>query len=93
MAGTTKCDECGAELSEINLWPFCGGDPTKHAKVTMFGEDPIEGYVDDNLQHDPVEITTRAQRRKIMSKNGLEYRDVSRKKRGKTLYFFHGKSA
>lgn len=84
----TKCDECGAVLNAINLWPFCGGDPAKHARVAHFGEDPLEGYIDGNLQHDPVEITTRGQRRAIMSKNGIEYKDVSRKTRGKRLYFF-----
>lgn len=84
----TLCDECGTTLTDLNVWPFCGGNPKKHAPVSHFGDDPIEGYVDDNLQHDPVEITTRGQRRAIMAKNGIEYKDVSRKTRGKRLYFF-----
>ena len=84
----TKCDECGTELTALNVWPFCKGDASKHAPITHFGDDPIDDYVDENLQHDPVLITTRGQRRAIMSKLGLEYKDVSKKTRGKRLYFF-----
>ena len=84
----TKCDECGAELTDLNLWPFCGGNPKAHARVTHFGDDPIEGYLDTNLGPQDIEITTRGQRRAIMSKNGIEYKDVSRKTRGRRLYFF-----
>ena len=84
----TKCDECGAELTELNVWPFCRGDAKKHAKVTHFGDDPIEGYIDTNLGPQDIEITTRGQRRAIMAKNGLEYKDVTKKTRGKRLYFF-----
>lgn len=88
MMNVTICDECGAELSALNVWPFCKGDPSKHVSVTHFSDDPIDDYIDENLQHDPVHITTRGQRRAIMSKLGIEYRDVSKKKRGARLYFF-----
>ena len=84
----TKCDECGTTLTAPNLWPFCGGDPKKHARVEHFGDAPLEGYVDTNLGPKDIEITTRGQRRQIMRENGLEYKDVSRKTRGKRLYFF-----
>jgi hypothetical protein len=72
----------------MNIWPFCRGDASKHVRVEHFGDDSIEGYIDTNLGPQDVEITTRGQRRKIMSQNGLEYKDVSRKTRGKRLYFF-----
>jgi hypothetical protein len=72
----------------VNIWPFCRGDATKHAKVSHFGDDPIEGYVDGNLGPQDIEITTRGQRRQIMRQNHIEYKDVTRKTRGKRLYFF-----
>lgn len=84
----TKCDECGTVLTELNVWPFCGGNPEKHAPVTHFGDDPIDDYIDGNLGPQDIHITTRGQRRAIMSKNGIEYKDVTRKTRGKRLYFF-----
>lgn len=85
---TSKCDECGTVLTEMNIWPFCRGDASKHVRVEHFGDDSIEGYIDTNLGPQDVEITTRGQRRAIMRKNGLEYKDVTRKKRGARLYFF-----
>jgi len=87
ISNSTRCDECGTELTALNLWPFCGGEPKKHALVTHFGDDPIEGYVDGNLGPQDIEITTRGQRRSLMAKLGVEYKDVSRKKRGARLYF------
>lgn len=61
------CDACGAERT-VGDWPTC-----PHEKG-HFGEDPLEPYDDDNLDANPVHITTRAQRRAIMNKNHMEYR-------------------
>ncbi len=79
-----KCDRCGAEL-RVGDWPFC-----PHGPAGRFGDDPIEGYWDEHLAPDPVYITTRGERRRLMSKNHLDYLDVSSKKRGGKLYFFVG---
>ena len=73
-----KCDSCGAEL-KIGEWPWC-----PHGDARHFGEDPIEPYIDENLGHEPVEITSRAQRRKIMYERNLEY--VTLKKTRGNLY-------
>lgn len=80
---STFCGDCGDAI-HVGDWPFCGGVKGKHVHMDRFGDDPIEGYIDDNLQHDPVEITTRGQRRALMSKLGIEYRP---KKKRKALFF------
>jgi len=68
-----RCTECGE-----------AGHPWwDHGSVKKFGEDPIEPYMDEHLGHAPVEITSRAQRRRIMSQRNLEYKDVSKKLRGR----------
>ena len=82
------CDKCGAEL-QVGQWPFCGGDPAKHEDARGFGEAPLEPYMDEHLGPEPVEITTRAQRRRIMSQAHLDYLDVSGKKRGKVYVDLH----
>lgn len=77
-----KCEKCGHPVV-IGAWPWCPHEPAKN-----FGEDPLEPYYDWNLSEDPqgVEITTRAQRRKIMEENHFEYRPKL-KAPGQTLYF------
>jgi hypothetical protein len=77
-----NCEKCGNPIV-IGGWPFC-----PHEKVTHFGEDPLEPYVDWNLTDAPegIEITTRAQRRKIMEENKFEYRPKA-PRLGQTLYF------
>ena len=77
------CGKCGA-LVRVGDWPFC-----PHGEATHFGDDPIEPYVDEHLAPEPVEITTRAQRRRIMSRNSLDYLDVSGKKRGRVYVDMH----
>lgn len=52
-----------------------------------FGEDPIRPYWDEHVCPDGAHITTRAERRRIMSQNNLEYLDVSKAKRGKVFVF------
>jgi len=87
----TKCDKCGKEFS-IGDWPFCphefvGGN---------FGEEPLCPYVDEHittLQHEDaqpcgVEITTRGQRRKMMSENNFEYRPRKYQYGMKTKLYF-----
>jgi hypothetical protein len=88
----TKCDECGATISAVNIWPFCRGDASKHVKVEHFGEDPMEQYVEHNLTHDPVEITTRSQRSKLMDKLAVEPRKPqsfkAQRAANRRLFFF-----
>lgn len=88
----TKCDECGAELRAVNIWPFCKGDPTKHERVEHFGQDPMEAYMERNLSHNPVEITTRGQKSKLMDQLGVEPRKPQGFKAQRAakprLYFF-----
>jgi len=92
MSANTICDECGAELTAFNLWPFCRGDAKKHVPVTHFGDDPLDGYVEHNLTHAPVEITTRGQRRKLMDKLAIEPRKPqsfkAQRAANRRLYFF-----
>ena len=80
-----KCDDCGEELL-IGDWPWC-----PHGNVRHFGEDPMEPYSDWQLDAfgDGIEITTRAQRRKVMAEHALEYVEPSKMKQpvGKRLYF------
>ena len=85
-----KCDSCGAEL-RIGEWPFCGGDPAKHEPAIGFGDKPIEPYMDEHLGPEPVEITSRGQRRAIMSRAHLDYHDVSRSKRGRIYVDMRGR--
>jgi hypothetical protein len=64
------CDVCGQERQHGD-WPDCRKSGS-HTPGT-FGEEPIESYVDKNLAPEDITITTRAERRKIMAKNNLEY--------------------
>ena len=77
-----KCEKCGRPVT-IGAWPWC-----PHEHVEKFGEDPLEPYADENLTSEPggVEITTRAQRRKLMYESNMEYRPKA-KVTGQTLYF------
>ena len=75
--GVNSCDACGNPIS-IGDWPYC-----PHGSARHFGEAPLEPYVDHNLGPEPVEITSRGQRRQIMSRAHLEYHDVSKKLRGR----------
>ena len=72
-----NCERCGAEL-QVGQWPWC-----PHGDAHNFGEAPLEPYMDENLGPDPVRITTRAERRRIMAQGNLEYKDLSRKRRGR----------
>lgn len=78
----TKCDKCGRSVA-IGDWPWC-----PHEHVENFGEEPLEPYIDENLTREPggIEITTRAQRRKIMYESNMEYRPKT-KMTGSTLFF------
>ena len=44
---------------------------------------------DEHISPEGAYITTRGERRRLMSKGNLDYLDVSKKKRGR-LYFFVG---
>ena len=78
----TKCDKCGEEY-EIGAWPWC---PHEQSRYRV---DAFEGYWDENLGSDPIWITSAAQRRKIMDREGLEYKDKFREARkgGGGLFF------
>jgi hypothetical protein len=78
------CDKCGAELT-IGAWPWC-----PHQDAHGFGDAPLEPYFDEHISASGEYITSRGQRRAIMSKNHLDYHDVSRKKRGKTYFCLGG---
>jgi hypothetical protein len=80
-----KCDDCGLEI-QIGDWPFC-----PHGPMTHFGDEPLTPYVDEMIASEPVEIRTRGERRRLMSRNHLEYADVSSKKRGARLYVDMGR--
>jgi hypothetical protein len=62
------CDACG-QLRYCGDWMHC-----PHGSGLSFGEEPLEPYIDHNVDTNPVLITTRAQRRELMKKNGLDYR-------------------
>jgi hypothetical protein len=89
---STYCEDCGTFLTAVNIWPFCRGDATKHTKVEHFSQDPMEQYVEHNLTHAPVEITTRSQRSKMMDKLGVEPRKPqsfkAQRAANRRLYFF-----
>lgn len=82
---SSKCEKCGHTMS-IGDWPYC-----PHEHVERFGEEPLEPYWDENLISEPggIEITTRAQRRKIMDENNMEYRKKA-KLPGSSLFFDMG---
>lgn len=77
-----KCNDCGGDIATGD-WPFCGGDPTKHEPARNFGDEPMEAYWDEHLSTWGEHVTTRGERRRIMAREGLEYKDVSKKQRGK----------
>ena len=83
-ARTVTCDLC-KQTYTVGEWPWCPHGSAKH-----FGEDPLEPYVDENLGHEPVEITSRAQRRRIMSQRKLEYANI-KKTRGFTYVDLGGR--
>ena len=77
-----KCDSCGSEIT-IGEWPWC-----PHGDGRGFGEEPLEPYDDWNItsEADSVKITTRSQRRKLMDKQGLDYRKKGHRL-GQVMYF------
>ena len=62
----SKCNECG---ETGHPWWDCVG------MGHVFGEDPIEPYLDWNLDPygDGVPVTTRAGRRRVMAEHELDY--------------------
>ena len=71
------CEACGKEL-EVGQWPWC-----PHGDARQFGEQPMESYFDEHVSPSGETFTTRAERRRFMAKNNLEYHDVSKKRRGR----------
>ena len=63
---------------EHGITPWWDCDPCRG--TANFGEEPLTPYYDGELE---AEIRTRGERRAIMKAKGLEYHDVSKKKRGK----------
>ena len=74
---------------EHGITPWWDCDPCRNS--ASFGEEPISPYWDENLGPEPIHITTRSERRQIMSRNNLEYHDVSKKRRGRIYSFMGGK--
>lgn len=66
---------------EHGVTPWWDCDPCRGSAT--FGEDPIQPYFDEHISPEGALITTRAERRRIMSRRGLDYLDVSKKKRGR----------
>lgn len=62
------CLDCGRPR-RTGDWPMC-----PHSSDVTFGEDPIEPYIDEHIDENPVLITSRGQRRALMEKNHLVYR-------------------
>ena len=82
-----RCISCGKDRV-VGDWPHC-----PHGTAAFFGEEPLEAYIDENLTTDVngVEVTTRGQRRKLMSEHHLEYAKNRFSDRGKKrTYFFQG---
>jgi hypothetical protein len=80
------CPSCGL-IFKIGEWIYC-----PHGKGGLGLEDPLMPYNDwqlDPYDYEGPEITTRAQRRKIMAKHGLDYVDPAKltQPAGKRLYF------
>jgi hypothetical protein len=70
----------------VGAWPWC-----PHGDARNFGEDPMEPYHDENASQGGEYFTTRAERRSFMAKNNLEYKDVSKKRRGRVYVVLGGK--
>ena len=81
----TVCEVCGGTI-RVGDWPFCGGNPALHVPAEHFGEEPLAPYWDEHISPEGAEIRTRGERRRIMARNGLDYQDVSKKKRGARVY-------
>lgn len=72
---SVTCDRCG-KVYTIGEWPHCPhGIPGG-----MLGE--FHPYVDWNLQHEPVEIRSLADRNRIMKANKLEHRSPPMGRKG-----------
>lgn len=82
-----NCERCGAPL-KVGDWPFCNGDPTQHVSGVTFGEEPLTPYFDHELG---AEVRTRGERRALMRDKGLDYVDLSSKRRGKIYVTLGGK--
>jgi hypothetical protein len=80
-----RCERCGAEIL-IGMFPFCRGNASDHGK--WYGaEEPLSPYWDEHISPEGAEIRTRGERRRLMDRNGLDYHDVSKKKRGRVYVF------
>lgn len=77
------CDLCGQERHPGD-WPDCRR--SGNHLPGNFGEEPLEAYDDKNLAPATVRITTRAQRRRIMAKNHLEYVPKGERKGARTYF-------
>jgi len=77
-----KCDKCRVEYG-IGDSPFCKDEHKPWAGGYDTGFEP---YDDDQVSRDgPVSFGNRGERSRYMSRNGLEYKDLSHHKR--KLYF------
>ena len=80
------CDDCGGEL-KVGVWPFCGGDASKHVVAGRFGEDPLEPYFDEMISAEGMWFSNRGERRKYMDRNGIDFKEKQRAADRPTLYF------
>lgn len=69
------CDECGAEL-QVGQWPFCHGDPTKHAAfqpdhLAVIDDSWPGGKTFENMGPTPVTCYSRSEWVREMKARGL----------------------
>lgn len=81
------CELCGGEV-KIGDYPFCKGDPLKHARPEMKHR-PFPTVEDDNLGHrrpdgkwEPFRPTSQADRKRRMKELKLDYHGRRRGEKG-----------
>ena|GEM_PF-5512090 len=62
---SVRCDKCGSEYG-LGEWPWC-----PHGRPQ--GMMTFRPYIDEHIAEHPIEITSWAQRKRIMRQRGLEF--------------------
>lgn len=67
------CDECGVELA-IGMFPFCHGDPTKHAMQAagVSGDELVGGFVQEHFGPTPEVFYSKREMAKRAAQLGLQ---------------------
>ena len=61
------CDKCGKQYT-VGQWPYC----PHGTGLGMLGR--FAPYIEHNITHEPIEITSLAQRNRLMKEHKLEHR-------------------